>query len=143
MPDDLRKMFGGPGVMIGRYIGLCDGIAAITLAHDPDARVFPALTTIALCEEDIGAELAVTFDASQPGRTIILGRIIHPFDAPASETEMRPEVLDFSAQKEITLRCGKASITLTREGKILLRGTYISSRSSGMNRIKGGSVQLN
>lgn len=41
------------------------------------------------------------------------------------------------------LRCGKASITLTRSGKIILRGTYISSRSSGVIRIKGGSVQIN
>jgi len=41
------------------------------------------------------------------------------------------------------LRCGKASITLTREGKVLIHGSYISSRSTGVNRVKGGSVQLN
>ena len=45
--------------------------------------------------------------------------------------------------EEITLRCGKASITLTKSGKILLRGTYLSNRSSGVNRILGGSVQIN
>ena len=48
-----------------------------------------------------------------------------------------------SADKEIVLQCGKASITLTRAGKILLRGAYLLSRSSGVNRIKGGSVQIN
>ena len=37
----------------------------------------------------------------------------------------------------------KASITLTSAGKILLRGAYILNRSSGVNRIKGGSVQIN
>jgi hypothetical protein len=26
---------------------------------------------------------------------------------------------------------------------VLIQGTYVSSRSSGVNRIKGGSVQLN
>jgi hypothetical protein len=41
------------------------------------------------------------------------------------------------------LRCGKSSITLTRAGKVLIEGEYISSRSSGVNRIKGGSIQLN
>jgi hypothetical protein len=41
------------------------------------------------------------------------------------------------------LRCGQASVTLTKAGKVLIRGTYVSSRSSGVNRIKGGSVQLN
>lgn len=45
--------------------------------------------------------------------------------------------------EEITLKCGKASITLTKSGKILIRGTYLSNRSSGVNRIMGGSVQIN
>jgi uncharacterized protein (DUF2345 family) len=48
-----------------------------------------------------------------------------------------------SAKKELTLRCGKASITLTEAGKVLIQGSYVSSRSTGVNRIKGGSVQLN
>jgi hypothetical protein len=26
---------------------------------------------------------------------------------------------------------------------VLIEGTYVSSRSSGVNRVKGGSVQLN
>ena len=45
--------------------------------------------------------------------------------------------------EEVTLKCGKASITLTKSGKILIRGTYLSNRSSGVNRILGGSVQIN
>ena len=49
----------------------------------------------------------------------------------------------FDASEQIELRCGKASITLTRTGKVLIRGAYLLSRSSGANRIKGGSVQLN
>jgi hypothetical protein len=41
------------------------------------------------------------------------------------------------------LRCGEASLTLTREGKILLRGTYLSSRATGVHRIQGGTVEIN
>jgi hypothetical protein len=52
------------------------------------------------------------------------------------------EQLIFSADKEIVLKCGKVSITLTRAGKIILGGTYLSGCSSGVNRIKGGSVQI-
>jgi hypothetical protein len=48
-----------------------------------------------------------------------------------------------SAREELVLRCGKASITLTKAGKVLIKGSYLLSRSSGVNRIKGGSVQLN
>jgi len=49
----------------------------------------------------------------------------------------------FDAKEQIVLRCGKSSITLTRAGKVLIRGAYLLNRSSGVNRIKGGSVQIN
>ena len=68
--------------------------------------------------------------------------------APATEIDgfqatIDDQRLELKAEREIVLRCGKASITLTRAGKILLRGAYIFSRSTGVNKIKGGSVQLN
>ena len=44
---------------------------------------------------------------------------------------------------EVVLKCGQASITLRRNGKLILKGTYIETHSSGVNRIKGGSVQVN
>jgi hypothetical protein len=47
------------------------------------------------------------------------------------------------ATREIVLRCGKASITLTRAGKIILRGTHVVSRSSGANRVQGSQVKIN
>ncbi len=46
-------------------------------------------------------------------------------------------------KEEVVLKCGDASITLTKAGKILIRGKYLLSRSSGVNRILGGSVQVN
>ena len=49
----------------------------------------------------------------------------------------------FDAKEQIVLRCGKSSITLTRAGKVLIRGAYLLNRSSGVNRIKGGSIQIN
>ncbi|MHC4103653.1 MAG: DUF6484 domain-containing protein [Planctomycetota bacterium] len=51
--------------------------------------------------------------------------------------------VSFNAKEQIVLRCGKASITLTRAGKILIRGTYLLNRSSGVNRIRGASVHIN
>lgn len=49
----------------------------------------------------------------------------------------------FDACEQITFKCGKASITLTRAGKVMVRGAYVSSRSSGVNTLKGGSVRIN
>ena len=51
--------------------------------------------------------------------------------------------LFFDAKEEIVLKCGKSSITLTKVGKVIIRGAYLLNRSSGVNRIKGGSVQIN
>ncbi len=51
--------------------------------------------------------------------------------------------LRVTAQDEIVLQCGKASITLRRNGRVILRGTYVESHSDGTNRIKGGQVQIN
>jgi type VI secretion system secreted protein VgrG len=67
----------------------------------------------------------------------LLSKDNHPPDV-----EVDSEALTLSANREIVIRCGEASITLTRAGKILVKGKYLLGRSSGVNRIKGGSVQI-
>jgi hypothetical protein len=44
---------------------------------------------------------------------------------------------------EVVLKCGQASITLRRNGKLIIKGTYVETHATGVNRIKGGSVQVN
>ena len=41
------------------------------------------------------------------------------------------------------LMCGKASVTLRRNGKVVIRGTYVETHSDGTNRVKGGQVRIN
>ena len=48
-----------------------------------------------------------------------------------------------SARQKLTLRCGKSSITLYPNGKIVLKGEYILSDAEGTNRINGGRIELN
>lgn len=91
-----------------------------------------------------GDEVVYMADASAL-HGYVLG-VVTPYVPPSvlkmPETET-PRMLRFEAEEEIELRCGGASIVLTRAGKVLLRGAYLLSRSSGVNRIKGGSVQIN
>jgi hypothetical protein len=47
------------------------------------------------------------------------------------------------ADKELTLKCGEASLTLNKQGQILIKGKDVVSRASRNQRIKGGSVQIN
>ena len=97
--------------------------------------------------------VALMFEGGDPRRPLLIGFIQNPLDVMISatdasgdrvaETKVDGERVVLKADHEIVLQCGKASITLTRAGKVLLRGAYVSSRSSGVNRIKGGSVQIN
>ncbi|NVN91644.1 MAG: hypothetical protein HXX11_13715 [Desulfuromonadales bacterium] len=102
-----------------------------------------------------GRSVLIVFENNDPNLPIIidtlhsmLDEIAESHDA-ALEGEKPEDVLidgrriTFDAQEEIVLRCGKSSITLTKAGKVLIRGAYLLSRSSGANRIKGGSVQIN
>ena len=44
---------------------------------------------------------------------------------------------------EIVLECGKASITLRRNGRVVVKGTHVETTSAGVNRIKGARVRIN
>jgi hypothetical protein len=114
-----------------------------------EGEAIPALSTVPLTVEQIGHEVALLFlnhDAAQP---LIVGVIqppgpLAPVVAGAKvEASLDGERLEFTAGREIVFRCGAASITLTKAGKVLIHGAYLLSRSTGVNRIKGGSVQIN
>lgn len=51
--------------------------------------------------------------------------------------------IQIEADEEIFLKCGKGSILINRQGKIVIRGTNLISRSKGMNKIKGAGVSIN
>ncbi len=70
-------------------------------------------------------------------RSIILGVIRDRIEV---DTSGRVEL---TAERELTLRCGEAALTLSRTGKVVLTGTAVLSRATGVNRIVGGSVQIN
>jgi uncharacterized protein (DUF2345 family) len=59
------------------------------------------------------------------------------------EAEIDGKRVRIVAQDEIVLECGSASITLRRNGRIVIRGTYVETSSEGTNRIKGGQVRIN
>lgn len=60
-----------------------------------------------------------------------------------SSVQIDGKQIILEGQEEIVLRCGEASITLNKNGKISIRGKYLLSRATGVNRILGGSVQVN
>lgn len=139
------------GVRIGELIGFTgDGARPLVgYAGQPGGAALVARTIPDVRGAHIGREVLLMFEAGDPLRPIIIGCLqsdaAWPSDEPPAQVEADADGqrLVVTAKEEIVLRCGQASITLTKAGKVLIRGTYVSSRSSGVNRIKGGSVQLN
>jgi Domain of unknown function (DUF6484) len=131
------------GVVVATLAAFDDGGAPrVTFPGNPLRRPVSARSTVALDAADVGRDVAVSFEQGDPSHPIILGKLWHPEPATVQAT-VDNERLVLTAEKEIVLQCGASSITLTRAGKVLIRGAYLLSRSSGVNRIKGGSVQIN
>jgi hypothetical protein len=149
------------GVRVGKIVTL-DGQGRVFVDFADNgrgplaARYTGSLKTERLREAAAeGRDVLLVFENGDPELPIIID-VMHSLldDSAASpelvlEAEKSDDVLidgqrvTFDAREEIVLRCGKSSITLTKAGKILIRGAYLLSRSSGVNRIKGGSVQIN
>jgi hypothetical protein len=131
----------------GTFLGLQGVHRAEIIEIGPDGRakvLIPAIGQTPLFAQSlvpvpvaaVGRLAAVTMMDDQP---LILG-LIQP---PQPEVEADGEKLVLEARREVTLRCGKASIHLTADGRVTIRGTQVLSRSDGPNRVQGASVQLN
>jgi len=145
-----------PAAVVGTLTGMDEsGRPLVAFSGGAPGRATAARSTVALGENDVGRQLVVVFEDGDVAKPIIVGLIqpscpAQPATAPEPpakvsrvDAKLDGERIVLSADREIVFRCGEASITLTRAGKVLIRGAYLLSRSSGVNRIKGGSVQIN
>jgi hypothetical protein len=139
------------GATVGRLVAFKDDgtVPLVIYEGQPTTAAVPARATLDLYGSHIGREVVLMFEGGDPQRPIVVG-CLHDAHAralperPASvEIDVDGERLVVSAKEQLVLRCGKASITLTCAGKILVHGTYVSNRSTGVLRLKGGSVQIN
>lgn len=143
---------GGWASTVGRIVAVSsDGAPSVDFdgnSHGPiRALVLTSAVPIAL-----GDEVLLAFangDAMQP---IVVGPVanrlptamleVHAPDRPLEVSVDRERVV-LQARSEIVLRCGKSSITMLADGKIVIKGTELISRSSGANKIKGALVNIN
>jgi hypothetical protein len=138
-------------VVIGRIVGIgADGAPIVDFPENPAGEPIPAMATALYDIESAGRNVALMFISGDLSRPLAIGIVAHPSgneavdaSAPAAKADEPPDCLTLAATREIVLACGRASIVLTRAGKVLLRGTYVSSRSTGMQRIIGASVNIN
>lgn len=100
-----------------------------------------------------GIEVLLVFENQDQQHPIIVDTMYSLEAAEPATTATEPEEIQdvtfngkrimFGAEKEIVFKCGKASITLTKAGKIIIKGEHVVSSSHGENRIKGGSITIN
>ncbi len=100
-------------------------------------------------------DVLLAFENDDPGAPVIIDALHEGVDPSKKASDIALEIeksedvvldgkrVSFNAKEEIVLTCGRSSVTLTSAGKVLIRGAYLLNRSSGVNKIKGGSVQIN
>jgi hypothetical protein len=145
-PSARRKDASVGSVVIGVLVGFDPaGVAEVDYPGNA-LGALPARSILPLSDAQAGREIVLLFEGGDPTRPVVMGIVQPPVATPPARrvrATVDGETLTITAEKEIVLRCGEASLILTREGKIQLRGTYLLSRSSGVNRIQGGSIELN
>jgi hypothetical protein len=157
-----------PGeIIIGALTGIDgQGQPLVDYPENPTGQPLAAISTLGITGVHIGRNVALLFAKGDPQSPVIMGLIHSPlhdlivaYDPNAHENSTQDQTASaplnvddvtvdgkrivLEGKEEVVIKCGEASITLTKAGKILIRGNYLLNRSSGVNRIMGGSVQVN
>jgi hypothetical protein len=130
------------GVVMGRLRAL-EGGPLVEWAGAPGGVRARAMAVLE--SRHVDRDVALVFEARDPARPVVMG-VIETFEPPREAADEEPDPgrrVVVSADEELVLTCGKASITLTRSGKILIKGAYVSSHASGTQRIRGATVEIN
>ena len=137
MIKDLTQL---PSVVLGQIVGVDpQGAPRVSWQDGPAATAQAVwMANPPAWPECVGVDVVLGFIDGDEQRPIILGLLGGPrVSAP------KPETLRIESGRELVIECGEAKIALRADGRIEIRGTHIISRSSGPNKIKGGSVFIN
>ncbi|WIG93265.1 DUF6484 domain-containing protein [Myxococcus sp. SDU36] len=153
------------GARVGRLMGVNpEGLALVDFAGNPTSLPVAARSFVALGAEQLRSaveerrDVVLLFEDGDPARPLLIALAQAPSapslleqllevtsrpEAPEAKDTPKEDRLVLGAEKEIVLRVGEASITLRRDGTILLRGVRVESRASGLQLIRGGKIELN
>lgn len=146
-----------PGLLLVDFAGNAGGpIAARSIVSLDAPALKDAVATrrpaVLLFEDhDLQRPILIGMVAPEPGVALLDSLLRAPAAAPAParspDTKLEAKIdgkrVVIEGEHEVVLRCGDASITLRRDGKVVLRGAYVETTAKGLNRIRGGSVKIN
>ncbi|MBU8900272.1 hypothetical protein DRW03_24640 [Corallococcus sp. H22C18031201] len=104
--------------------------------------------------------VVLCFERGLPSRPLILGFVQEPSETPLLDellSEPQPGTSELvvngkrfsldsmvgESADEISLRCGKASLVLRRNGQVLIRGEDVKVDAGRVLRLRGGKTQIN
>ena len=145
---------GDQALQIGSLVGLDEQARPLvrlgaSAAREPVVARCAAARPSAL---EMPLPVLLFLEDGDPARPIIVGFVTDTFAAaqPLLEMHARPsgatldgKRLQFEASEEVVLKCGKGSITLQADGRVVIKGTELVSRATGGNKIRGASVSIN
>lgn len=137
------------GHLTGKLTGINEkGEPLVNFPGNPSQGPIAAMSTVPINFAQKGRIVVLVFDQNDPLRPIITGVIRTKSETVQEEgannsVEIDGEEITFTSRKKTVIRCGSASITMTREGKVIIKGDYVLSSSTGFNQIKGGAIVIN
>ncbi|MEY4564881.1 MAG: hypothetical protein RLZZ618_4158 [Pseudomonadota bacterium] len=131
------------GIAVGRLDGFDDSGLPIVSIAQLGATVSPSQSMVLLEAAHVGQHLAIGFEGGDRSRPLVLGLMMGSARPLPPTALVDGERVVLQAEHEIELRCGDAAIVLSADGRITVRGTYITSHASATQRILGGSVNVN
>jgi len=134
--------------VVGTLVGFREDPRAPLVAFAGQSAPLAARTLVALDAANLNAAVVLVFERGDVTKPIILG-CLQPAARASHTTHDTVEInadgerLVVTARQQVVLQCGNASITLNKDGKIVVKGTSVVTHADGVNRIRGGSVQIN
>ncbi len=144
------------GSIVGKLVEVdAKGRAMVDFKGNPNGPV-AAETIVSLppSQAVAGKRLLLTFDENDVAKPIIVGIVGPALVVNPEQTVTLPlgvpdatlvdgKKVRFDAKEQIELVCGKSSILLRKDGKIVIKGRNILNRAMETNKLKGGNVAIN
>jgi hypothetical protein len=116
---------------------------AVALADASGTAVVPARSVVTVQPTDIGRDVLIVFEEGDRSRPVIVGILQDRAVQASADVVVDGKRVTVTADDELTLKSGKASITLGADGRIVIKGMEIVSRARGTNKVRGSTVLIN
>ena|SRR3974377_178929 len=139
--DNLANLPGLAVLILGRIVRSSpDDMPMVDYPGNPAGPLLARIATeMPSAPIETWPPVLLAFENGDPRLPIIIGFVRKKIN----RERRRVPKLVFEAEDEVLLQCGKSSVLLRRDGKIIIKGGDIVSRASGSNKVRGATVRLN